>query len=90
MITALAIGLLTLSALYAIGLALSYRERCENLARQIRHQGGTPYFEDDDMRPAVELTRNDDGTWTARIFDVCLVGTRDECVEWLKANGEYL
>ena len=88
MITALALGLLTLAALYAVGLALSYRERSENLAKQLRQLGGTPYYEEDDVRPAVELRRNADGTWTARIFEVTYTGTRDECLAWLRANGE--
>ena len=37
---------------------------------------------------AVDLTRDPDGTWTARIFSAIFTGTRDECVAWLRANGE--
>ena len=40
------------------------------------------------MQPAVSLTRNDDGTWTATIFSQRYTGTYDECVDWLWANGE--
>jgi hypothetical protein len=40
------------------------------------------------VRKAVELTRNDDGTWTARIFSVCYTGTYEECVQWIRCNGE--
>jgi hypothetical protein len=29
-----------------------------------------------------------DGTWTARIFRVNFTGTYDECIAWLRANGE--
>lgn len=37
---------------------------------------------------AVDLTQNTDGTWTARIFSQTKTGSRDECVAWLRANGE--
>jgi hypothetical protein len=38
---------------------------------------------------AVDLYRNADGTWTARIFSQTYTGTREACVAWLCANGEY-
>jgi hypothetical protein len=37
---------------------------------------------------AVALTRNPDGSWTARIFATEFTGTYEECVGWLRANGE--
>lgn len=37
---------------------------------------------------AVDLYRNNDGTWTARIFDQTFRGSYDECVAWLRMNGE--
>jgi hypothetical protein len=41
----------------------------------------------DGMNP-VELSRNNDGTWTARVFSQCFSGTYEECVRWLRMNGE--
>jgi len=38
---------------------------------------------------SVDLYRNNNGTWTARIFTVTFTGTYEECVDWLRANGEY-
>ncbi len=37
---------------------------------------------------SVDLNRNSDGTWTARIFDVTFTGTREACLDWLRGNGE--
>ena len=37
---------------------------------------------------AVDLYKNADGTWTARIYSQRFVGTYDECRQWLRANGE--
>lgn len=37
---------------------------------------------------SVDLWRNPDGTWTARIFAQTFSGTREECVAWLRTNGE--
>lgn len=37
---------------------------------------------------AVDLYRNGDGSWTARIFQTEFTGTREQCVAWLRANGE--
>ena len=37
---------------------------------------------------AVELSQNPDGSWTARIFSQTFTGTREQCVAWLRANGE--
>ncbi|WP_439624033.1 hypothetical protein [Gemmata sp.] len=42
------------------------------------------------MRRAVSLTRNDDGTWTASIYSTTHRGTHEECVAWLRANGEHV
>jgi hypothetical protein len=39
---------------------------------------------------SVDLCRNADGTWTARIFSVTFTGSYEECVGWLRANGESL
>jgi len=38
--------------------------------------------------PTVSLTRNSDGTWTARVEDVVYHGTHEECLGWLYANGQ--
>lgn len=38
---------------------------------------------------AVDLYRNPDGTWTARIFSQTFTGTYEECMGWLRANGEH-
>lgn len=37
---------------------------------------------------AVDLQNNHNGTWTARIFAQTFTGTYDECVSWLRMNGE--
>lgn len=37
---------------------------------------------------SVDLYRNADGTWTARIFDLTYSGTREACVQWLRNQGE--
>lgn len=37
---------------------------------------------------AVDLYQNSDGSWTARIFNLCFKGTKAECISWLRANGE--
>lgn len=37
---------------------------------------------------ATNLERNADGTWTARIFSSSFTGTYNECLAWLRANGE--
>jgi hypothetical protein len=37
---------------------------------------------------AVDLWPNSDGTWTARIFSVTFTGTYQQCLDWLKGNGE--
>lgn len=37
---------------------------------------------------SVDLWRNPDGSWTARIFSVTFTGTREACLTWLRANGE--
>lgn len=37
---------------------------------------------------SVDLYRNSDGTWTARIFEQTFRGTREQCVAWLRMNGE--
>lgn len=42
------------------------------------------------MVPAVALWPNGDGTWTARIFSQTFTGTRQECVDWVRANGETI
>jgi hypothetical protein len=39
---------------------------------------------------SVDLHRNDDGTWSARIYSVVFTGSYAECVAWLRANGESL
>ena len=39
---------------------------------------------------SVELTDNHDGTWTARIFSITYTGTREECVAWIRGNGEEI
>jgi hypothetical protein len=49
-------------------------------------EGGTG--EDKTMK-AVDLWRNADGSWTARIFDQTFTGTEQECRNWLRYNGEY-
>lgn len=38
---------------------------------------------------AVDLWKNEDGTWTARVFTVTYTGTYEQCIAWLRANGEY-
>lgn len=38
--------------------------------------------------PPVELTKNIDGSWTARIFSTRFTGTYEQCLTWLRANGE--
>ena len=35
---------------------------------------------------AVELTRNPDGTWTARIYSITFTGTYEACCEWIRGN----
>lgn len=40
------------------------------------------------MRKMVEITQNEDGTYTARIFSQTFTGTLEQCREWLWANGE--
>jgi hypothetical protein len=38
---------------------------------------------------AVDLHRNSDGSWTARIFDQTYTAkTREECEQWLRNQGE--
>lgn len=37
---------------------------------------------------AVDLSRNADGTWTARIYGTSYTGTREACLAWLRAHGE--
>lgn len=39
------------------------------------------------MKP-VSLSRNPDGTWTARIYSTTYSGSYAECVAWLRAHGE--
>jgi hypothetical protein len=36
----------------------------------------------------VDLWRNPDGTWTARIYSQEFRGTYEECRRWLRNNGE--
>ena len=36
----------------------------------------------------VAITEKADGTWTARIYSQTFTGTREQCVSWLRANGE--
>jgi hypothetical protein len=38
---------------------------------------------------AVDMWRNADGTYTARIFSQTFTGTYEECWAWLRNNGEY-
>jgi hypothetical protein len=40
------------------------------------------------MARSVDLVRNDDGTWTARIYSQTFRGTYEQCVQWLWWNGE--
>lgn len=42
------------------------------------------------MRRPVSLDRNDDGTWTASIYSTTFSGSYEECVAWLRANGEQV
>jgi hypothetical protein len=38
---------------------------------------------------AVDVSQNQDGTWTARIFSLTYTAkTREECVQWLRMQGE--
>lgn len=37
---------------------------------------------------AVDLWRNPDGSWTARIFDTTFTGSLAQCRNWLRMNGE--
>ena len=37
---------------------------------------------------AVDLWQNANGTWTARIYAQTYSGTYDQCVAWLRNNGE--
>lgn len=39
---------------------------------------------------SVDLWQNSDGTWTARIFDTTYTGSREQCIDWLRANGEQV
>ena len=39
------------------------------------------------MKP-VDIWQNDDGTWTARIFDYKYTGTLEQVISWWRANGE--
>lgn len=39
------------------------------------------------MKP-VDLNQNSDGSWTARIYEQTFTGTREECVLWIRWNGE--
>jgi hypothetical protein len=39
---------------------------------------------------AVDLWKNPDGTWTARIFSQTFSGTYEQCVDWLRGNGEQV
>jgi hypothetical protein len=41
------------------------------------------------MKP-VGLEQNPDGTWTAWIYATRFTGTRAECVNWLRMNGEEI
>lgn len=42
-----------------------------------------------EKRKMVELYKNED-SWTARIFSTTFSGTREKCVEWLRANNEFV
>jgi hypothetical protein len=39
---------------------------------------------------SVELSRNADGTWTARIYSTAYTGSYQQCVDWLRNNGESI
>ena len=39
---------------------------------------------------SVDLYQNSDGTWTARIFNQTYSGTYEQCVNWLRWNGESI
>lgn len=40
---------------------------------------------------AVEITDNHNGTWTARIYThMYFTGTYEECVAWLRSQGEQV
>jgi hypothetical protein len=40
---------------------------------------------------SVDLWQNQDGTWTARIFDHTFTAkTREECVRWIHNQGETI
>ena len=40
------------------------------------------------MIKPVEITRNADGSYTARIYSTTYTGTYEQCVAWLRAHGE--
>jgi hypothetical protein len=39
---------------------------------------------------SVDLYSLPSGLWTARIYDQTFVGTYEECVAWLRNNGEQV
>lgn len=38
----------------------------------------------------IDYWQNADGTWTARLWSQTFTGTYEQCIAWIRSNGEHI